>query len=30
MEEAGLEVVDPGVEDPNEGEHAVFVGRRPS
>jgi SAM-dependent methyltransferase len=28
LEEAGLEVVDPGVEDPNQGEHAVFVGRR--
>jgi SAM-dependent methyltransferase len=30
MEEAGLEVVDHGEPDPNEGEHAVFVGRRPS
>ena len=29
LEEAGLEVVPPGVEDPNEGEHAVFVARRP-
>ena len=25
---AGLEIVDPGVGDPNEGEHAVFVARR--
>jgi SAM-dependent methyltransferase len=30
IEDAGLEVVDPGVEDPNAGEHAVFVGRCPS
>jgi SAM-dependent methyltransferase len=26
--DAGLEIVDPGVADPNEGEHAVFVARR--
>ncbi len=30
IEQAGLEVVDPSVEDPNEGEHAVFVARRPA
>jgi SAM-dependent methyltransferase len=28
--EAGLELVDPGIEDPNEDEHAVFVARRPA
>jgi SAM-dependent methyltransferase len=27
---AGLEIIDPGVNDPNEGEHAVFVARRPT
>jgi hypothetical protein len=27
---AGLEIVDPGVGDPNEGEHGVFVARRPA
>jgi SAM-dependent methyltransferase len=30
MENAGLELVDPGVDDPYEGEHAVFVGRSPA
>jgi SAM-dependent methyltransferase len=30
IEDAGLELVDPGIEDPNEGEHAVFVARRPA
>jgi SAM-dependent methyltransferase len=30
IEDAGLEVVEPGVDDPNAGEHAVFVGRLPS
>jgi SAM-dependent methyltransferase len=30
IEETVLDVVDHGEEDPNEGEHAVFVGRRPS
>ena len=29
IEEAGLELLETGVEDPNEGEHAVFVARRP-
>ena len=29
MEGAGLELVDPGVQDPFAGEHAVFVARRP-
>jgi hypothetical protein len=29
LEEVGLHVVDPGVEDPFAGEHAVFVARRP-
>jgi SAM-dependent methyltransferase len=29
VEEAGLELVDPSVEDPNEDEHAVFVARKP-
>ena len=28
--DAGLELVDPGVEDPHEGERPVFVARRPS
>jgi hypothetical protein len=27
---AGLEIVDPGVDDPHEDEHAVFVARRPA
>ena len=27
---AGLEIVDPGVSDPNEDEHAVFVARCPA
>jgi hypothetical protein len=30
LEGAGLVVVDPGVVDPHEGEHAVFAARRPS
>ena len=30
VEEAGLELVDPGVEDPNADEHAVFVARKPA
>jgi SAM-dependent methyltransferase len=29
IEEAGLELVDPSVEDPNADEHAVFVARKP-
>jgi SAM-dependent methyltransferase len=30
LDEVGLELVDPGVEDPFAGEHAVFVARRPA
>jgi SAM-dependent methyltransferase len=30
LEDAGLEVVDPGVEDPNAGEHGVFAARCPA
>ncbi|MGH3134635.1 MAG: class I SAM-dependent methyltransferase [Gaiellaceae bacterium] len=30
IEEAGLELVDPGVQDPHAGEHAVFVARAPA
>jgi SAM-dependent methyltransferase len=30
IEEAGLELAEPGVEDPNEDEHAVFVARKPT
>jgi hypothetical protein len=30
LEEEGLEVVDPGVEDPFAGEHAVFVACKPA
>ncbi len=30
IEQAGLELVEPGVEDPDEGEHAVFVARKPA
>lgn len=30
VEEAGLELVEPAVQDPNEGEHAVFVARKPA
>jgi hypothetical protein len=30
LEEAGLELVDPRVEDPHAGEHAVFAARRPA
>jgi SAM-dependent methyltransferase len=30
IEEAGLELVDPQVEDPHADEHAVFVGRKPA
>ena len=30
ISDAGLEVVDPGVADPHEGERAVFVARRPA
>ncbi len=29
IEEAGLELVEPGIEDPDEGEHAVFAARKP-
>jgi SAM-dependent methyltransferase len=29
LEESGLELVEPGVEDPYAGEHAVFVARKP-
>lgn len=29
LADAGLELVDPGVTDPHEGEHALFVARRP-
>ena len=29
IQEAGLELIDPTVEDPFAGEHAVFVARRP-
>jgi SAM-dependent methyltransferase len=30
MTDAGLELVDPGVEDPHEGEHVVFAARKPA
>jgi hypothetical protein len=30
LEDAGLEVLDPDVEDPFAGEHAVFVARKPA
>jgi SAM-dependent methyltransferase len=30
IQEAGLELVEPGVEDPDEGDHEVFVARQPA